>query len=295
MSDASGEQKIFAYAVISEPPVVRPAQLSRYWMEAFHERVPYRCLPLNIANLEGWEILNPASFTAHWNGKMDKGAIKIRFWDKASQLPTSHFGGGVLTFSIGYVFRTPKNVNLWVKGPANSPKDGIAALEGVVETDWASSSFTMNWKFTRPGEVIFEAGEPMCVIVPMTRGLSESLKPELRLVEDDPVLAKQYKTWSKSRDKFNSDLTIPGSEAAQQSWQKTYFQGKHVGDDTVYAEHQTKLDVRSFEDLRPVKQQKYEAPDSKHRPITIYGEGGRKKTFFVSSVPKEEKSGHDSQ
>jgi Family of unknown function (DUF6065) len=43
------------------------------------------------------------------------------------------------------VFRTPPGCNLYVRGPANSPKDGIAALEGIIETDWSEATFTMNW------------------------------------------------------------------------------------------------------------------------------------------------------
>ena len=38
-----------------------------------------------------------------------------------------------------------------VQGPINRPKDGIAALPGIIETDWSPYSFTMNWMFTRPG------------------------------------------------------------------------------------------------------------------------------------------------
>src|SRR5205807_231232 len=90
----------------------------------------------------------------------------------------SHFGAGVVTFTIPYLFRTPKGVNLWVKGPTNYFKDGAAPLEGVVETDWAVSSFTMNWKLTRPGlPVRFARGEPICMIVPVPRGLAEELDP----------------------------------------------------------------------------------------------------------------------
>ena len=46
----------------------------------------------------------------------------------------SHFGEAVLTFSLPYLFRTPRGVNLWVKGPSNWIKDGIQPLEGIVET-----------------------------------------------------------------------------------------------------------------------------------------------------------------
>ena len=81
----------------------------------------------------GWELLNPVPFTASWNGKDGLDAIKIRFHGEPSPLIGSHFGHGVLTFTPGYLFRTTKSHNLYVKGPANRPKDGIAALEGLIQ------------------------------------------------------------------------------------------------------------------------------------------------------------------
>lgn len=52
----------------------------------------------------------------------------------------SHFGAGVVTFTVPYLFRTPPSYNLHVRGPTNMPKDGIYPLEGIVETDWSQAS-----------------------------------------------------------------------------------------------------------------------------------------------------------
>jgi hypothetical protein len=141
--------EITAYEVVEEPMTIRAGERPREWIDALPDRFGYRCLPLSIANQLGWEILNPAGFTARWNGKDGLDAIAIKFDGEQSDLVGSHFGHGVLTFSLGYLFRTTKAHNLWVKGPANRPKDGIAPLEGVIETDWAPYTFTMNWQFTR--------------------------------------------------------------------------------------------------------------------------------------------------
>jgi hypothetical protein len=37
-------------------------------MERWHDRAPYRCLPMVIANQAGWWILNSHSFTVVWDG-----------------------------------------------------------------------------------------------------------------------------------------------------------------------------------------------------------------------------------
>ncbi|HMZ02762.1 MAG TPA: DUF6065 family protein, partial [Burkholderiaceae bacterium] len=58
---------------------------------------------------------------------------------------TSHFGSGILTFSLPYLFRTSPGYGMLVRGPTNCAKDGAAPLDGIVETDWAPYSFTMNW------------------------------------------------------------------------------------------------------------------------------------------------------
>src|SRR5206468_2641323 len=107
---------------------------TRGWMDRSPDSFAYRCLPLNIANAHGWEILAPCGFTAVWNGKLDIGAVTVTADDgaRAEQLPISLFGQGVLTFHIEGIFRTPPGWNLWVGGSPNRAKDGIAPLSGII-------------------------------------------------------------------------------------------------------------------------------------------------------------------
>ena len=68
-----------------------------------------------------------------------------------------------------------------MQGPINRPKDGIAALSGIIETDWSPYSFTMNWIFTRPDTPVrFEKGEPYCYIFPVSCGALEGLESNLK-------------------------------------------------------------------------------------------------------------------
>ena len=48
-------------------PAIRPAAPRRSWMDVTPEKFAYRCLPLDIANAHGWEILAPAGVHARWN------------------------------------------------------------------------------------------------------------------------------------------------------------------------------------------------------------------------------------
>ena len=125
-------------------------------------------------------------------------------------------------------------------------KDGVQALEGVVETDWLASTFTMNWKMTRICEwVRFEKGEPFCMLVPVPRGLIEKLVPKRVPIAANPELQKQYQAWENSRKGFLIGLKERDPDAMQRGWQKDYFQGK-TPDGQEFHEHQTRLEVREF-------------------------------------------------
>ena len=75
-----------------------------------------------------------------------------------------------------------------VSGPANTPKANIYALEGLVETDWAPMSFTMNWKFTVPDlAVLFKAGEAIARSSPVSACYSKDSSLRLSTYEDMPA------------------------------------------------------------------------------------------------------------
>lgn len=240
--------RITAFMVGDAPLVIRPAPLERDWMSATHDRFAYRCLPLNIANGHGWEILSPSGFAAGWTGQPGLDAVVIGP-DAGTTAPAiSHFGHGILTFHIPALFRTEPGYDLVVQGPVNRPKDGIYALTGVVETDWMPFSFTMNWVFTRPNVLLrFEKNEPICHIFPVRRGEIEALTPEVRPLSDDPVLKAEYEAWSASRNTFNADLKTPGSAAQAEKWQKVYLRGQtETGQVEAADDHRTRLRVKPF-------------------------------------------------
>jgi hypothetical protein len=238
---------ITAYQIYPHVTVgLQPAPVDRDWMDAAHQRHPYRCLPLNIANQNGWVLTCPTAVRCYWYGGPNPSDLEVRFDGPPDPVVSSHFGSGVLTFSVPYLFRTPPGLNLWVKGPANLIKDGIQPLEGVVETDWASSTFTMNWKVTRVCEwVSFAAGEPIAMLVPIPRGLTEGLLPKLALLDHNPELKAQYAAWEAGRKGFLTDLKANDPEAIKRGWQKDYFQGK-TPEGGTFDRHQTRLVVKPF-------------------------------------------------
>jgi hypothetical protein len=237
-----------AYRVTGEPMALRTADRARDWLDALPDRFAYRCLPLAMANQMGWELLCPVGFTAKWNGGPKPADIKLRFDGEPSPLVSSHFGHGILTFTPGYLFRTTPRHNLWVKGPANVWKDGAQPLEGLIETDWAPYTFTMNWKLTRPRlKVRFEAGEPVASLLPFPREYLEDFVPRLQALDANADVAGQYRAWNEDRGRFLAELELEGSEARKAGWQRDYMRGRDQKD-RVFEGHQTKLRLRDFED-----------------------------------------------
>lgn len=162
----------------------------------------------------------------------------------------SHFGYGILTWRIPYLFRTPPGYNLLVRGPANSPKDGVAALEGLVETDWAVATFTMNWKITRTGHPVrFEAGEAFCMIAPQRRGELEAFDPELRDIRSEPEVAETTKRWAEGRDRAQVRQFLARQSGGLRdqwfAWEGDYFRGAAPEGD-LFAEHQKRLHLKPF-------------------------------------------------
>jgi hypothetical protein len=195
-----------------------------------------------LANQSGFFCLNSHAIRVTWNGGVDKSAIRIEYKDGIGPgMATSHFGSGILTFSLPYLFHTSPGYNLLMRGPANLPKDGISPLEGLIESDWTTATATMNWKITCKNEPItFEVGEPICMLVPQKRGELESFQTHMQSINEAPEMLEAYTAWSQGRSAFLNDLKVPGSDACKREWQKDYFQGKGIEG------HQTKLKLCPF-------------------------------------------------
>ena len=220
---------LVCYPTEPDPPQLVPGRADRAWMDATSDRFAYRCTPLSIANASGWEILSPCSFTATWNGgpqKEDIHFVPIGGELDLTRRIVSHFGYGIVTFHTGYLFRTSPGWGLWCRGAPNTAKFGIVPLDGLVETDWLPMPFTMNWRFTCPGLVRFEKGEPFCFITPVPHGWLDAIEPTVRPLEADPALKSAYEAWSADRADFNVRLAALEPGAVAEGWQRHYLRGE---------------------------------------------------------------------
>lgn len=218
--------KITAYEIGGIRLEIRPAPRTRDWMDDTHQHYAYRCLPMVMANQYGFELLAPEELEIWYGEGHDKSAIRFRpkvIW------ACSHFGFGVVTFTIPYLFRTPEGIHLYVGGPANMGKNKLAPLEGVVETDHAVQTFTMNWRFTSwHSGALFRKGEPICRIFPVRAGILEASMP--RVIPHDLVpeeIMQAHMKWNDSRGKFNEGLSKGDSATVKAGWQKDYLKAAH--------------------------------------------------------------------
>ena len=181
---------------------------------------------MTLANQSGWFVLAGHDAIGEWDGGDEVADLVVTIPGEPPRAvqAQSATGHGILTWTIPYVFRTPPGWNLLCRGPANYVKDGVAPLEGLVETDWSLASFSMNWKFTRPGRVEWRKGEPVAMLVPQRRGDLEEFSARKDDLRGQPELYWGYTRGSSS---------VPPSwrrvaEGPPRSIERHYFSGRTV-------------------------------------------------------------------
>jgi hypothetical protein len=230
-----------------------PAPRTREWMDNTPSAFAYHCLPLVMANSLGWYLLNDVPCEMEWDGTEPSSGLKIWPTEELTEnekyfLPTSHFGSGVVTFHVEYMFWTERPISIITKGPANRPKHGIAPLEGVIETDWLPYPFTMNWKLTAKNQrVRFERNEPIAQIIPWPMDTLDTFEPEIRSLQENPELYAAYEDYRKKRTVFNEKFKHDGRKR-----QKYYVRGEDSLGNKAQ-EHRTDWRVKPFvTDLAPM-------------------------------------------
>lgn len=232
------------------------ASPKREWMDEYTHM--YRCLPMTIANQNGWVIEAPCDIQAVWFGGQDTRSM--HFWlDSKFNIPNPwvkcHFVGGVITFEFDFVIRTNPGVNLLVRGAPNFFVDGAHPLEGVVETDWLNYSFTMNWRMTTPNKVVvFKKGDPICFIQPIPHNYAETFSMDIDFLENNKELQEKFDAYHTSRDEF---MQKRKSGAEKEVWQKHYFNGRDIKSNTTIGEdrHAIKLNLSEPENQNIIKKE----------------------------------------
>lgn len=242
-------------AVVYGPMEVelRPARPHRHWMDAFPDRHPYRCLPLAIANVFGWEMLSPCDLRIDWNGGERVEDLTVSAedgYDLLGHFAASNFSRGIVTMHAGFIFRTEPGWSLLATGPLNDPRDGISPLAGVIETDWLPYPFTMNWQLTRPGTVRFARGEPFCHIVPVRHEPLTETEVRIITLDDEEGLRERHDAFARRRTELRARQSAPEPGETPPAWLREYFRGE-LADGLVAPRHLHKLRLADPIDTRP--------------------------------------------
>lgn len=228
------------------PMQLVPASQTRQWMDDFTDRHAYRCLPLSIANAHAWVLLCPFGVEITWNGGMASEDISIRALEEIAPLTVKHFcvsnfSRGIVTMHTDYIFVTPPGWNLLCSGPANSFKDGVQPLTGIIETSWLPYPFTMNFQLTRPGTFRFEKDEPFCAVMPIPQNYLQEVVPRVFDIADNPELKAQHDMFRNNREEFMQRLRAKDESAIKQAWQRHYFTGRLPDESRPTDQHTNKL------------------------------------------------------
>jgi hypothetical protein len=239
--------------------LIRPCRPKREWMDRTSAAYAYRCIPMSAANTMGWEILNPVNCEFRWNGLTPHKQVFVYREKEVPYGPKSHFGTGVITWDIPFLFRTPPEYGLVVTGPANHDRDHITPLDAFIRSDWLPFPFTMNWRITKADVAIrFKAGEPIARIYPYPLALLDEMQLELHNLAEDPEFNRRFLAWGKQRKQNYQQRSQvqatakPGDNPDLDGlWNKQYAQGS--GADNAAQEHQTIFRCAKVTDRRAKK------------------------------------------
>lgn len=206
MTDSMYQNKIRAHLIpganVDPADHIRVCKASREWMEQSPQKYAYRCIPLIAANTMGWELLNPIDATIMWSGGAMNTDVKIDQKVRDKFGPVSHFGVGMITWYVPFIFKTSPELGLIVTGPANHEKNDVVPLDAFIRTDWLPFPFTMNWRVTQKSKMVtFSKGEPIARILPYPIAMLNETELEIVELSSDPAFLTEVNQWGQARAK----------------------------------------------------------------------------------------------
>jgi hypothetical protein len=220
---------------------VQPLPMKRSWMNEVVGTNAYQCVPMNIANQSGWVVLNPAEFCATWDGGPTNEHLQVHYHeDPKINFAQSHLHNGTLTIVPDFIIRTPEGISTLVSGVPNYPIPRLTPLQAVIETDWLTFTFTYNFKFNIPGEVIFRKGDPLFTFMPIKRGEIDQYSVTMKPISLDKDLHDEYLEYEKARNE---------SQGTDKGFQRFYSRGKSATKNYEIKNHQNQLKLNDVKIL----------------------------------------------
>jgi len=203
------------------------------------------CLPLTIANQQGFVIKAMHDAEIFWDGESFSLDIKSNglMHPVSPQIYATDFGPGVLTIDHRFVFRTPPGINLMTIQPPNYFIEGLHVMAGTVESDNLRRSFTFNIKVTSPNKKIYiKKGDWLAAFIPVQRNFIEKfeLVDADKLFSDDIINNEQRNMVALGYQR-NTHQDFGGDVGKINDSGRRYFKGIHA-DGTKYKDHQKRIE-----------------------------------------------------
>lgn len=219
-----------------------PGERDRPWIDAGHPRAR-ECPPFRVANAIGWDIVAPYAVTAAWAGgdaypyvgAIGPASARAEFMTRPA---------GAFAMYLPFILRTPPGWAVNVRGIPNvRGKPNAVPLEAVIESSWYDrGGLGMHWKFTKPGVLAFQPGEPLGFVTLVPHAAISNVRPTLRWGEESPEVMAASRAVAEGRDR-------------QHMQAQGYARGirSSDGSKTTTGDHHPGLQVCPFAEAAPLK------------------------------------------
>jgi hypothetical protein len=174
---------------------ISPMSIKRDWMDDTPEKHAYRCFPVTLANVTGWNISCKQDIKFIWDGINDTSQDHVKILEGEDFTYTGR-GQSSLSVHTGIVIRTEPNISIMTVNPVNYFNDGFETISTVISTSWLDTGFPLAIRAKVPNkEILIKAGEPIATIIPIS--LSAMDKTEIQIVNySDPGRVRENKNKS---------------------------------------------------------------------------------------------------
>ena len=105
-------------------PHVQQSDLRRGWMDDTYNKHAYRCLPITMANVNGWEVLLPCDVVVKWDGGQTVPTL-IEGGEHDHRMVANCNKIGMVDFQLGWAFNTEEGYHTWLTGSPNYFVEGL--------------------------------------------------------------------------------------------------------------------------------------------------------------------------
>lgn len=184
-----------------QSPEIVQSRLKRDWMDDTYNKHAYRCLPLSMANVNGWEIVLQRDIAVVWDG--GQSVPRIIGGDSHADRTVANCNKiGMIDFHLGWAFGTEDGYSTWLGGSPNFFVDGAEPLSALIPSFWWPDEVQMSWRLTTPGkEVLFPKGMPFAFFFIIPTTLQQDSSFVVKNLWDDPELIGKRMSYSEAKMK----------------------------------------------------------------------------------------------